>query len=316
MRAELFLNGKILGLRICCLINPSSGPDGGPSTDDIENLFQSHGVAPHIIELGKGDDISALTKSALSKKCDVIVAGGGDGTINAVASALVGNSQVKFGVLPLGTLNHFAKDLQIPTDIAKAVEIVVAGHDQAIDVGEVNGHIFVNNSSVGLYPSIVKLRESLQKSGFKKWPAAARASLQVLARFRLLRLNLGAEGLEKTNHKTALIFVGNNVYDVSFPTLGKRSSLQKGVISVMMPRASTRFGLLINFFSLVFKSPPKSDVLTFETTSLSIKHKRSFVKVAVDGEVIMLKSPLNYRIRPQSLNVIVPFVDATKSNSE
>jgi diacylglycerol kinase family enzyme len=303
-------------LRICCLINPRSGPSETPSPEHIKKLFHSHGVEPYIIELQKGDDISALTKSAIQKKYSIIVAGGGDGTINAIASTLVGVSGVKLGVLPLGTLNHFAKDLKIPTDIAKAVEIIIAGHVQSIDIGEVNGHIFLNNSSVGLYPSIVKLRESLQKTGLSKWPAAARASLRVLMKFHLLRLKLSAAGLDKTDHKTALLFVGNNSYDMSFPTLGTRSTLQSGVMGVMMPRASTRLGLLYNFFSLVFKVQPKSDVLTFETTSLSIKTKRSFVKVALDGEVTMLKSPLNYRIRPKSLRVIVPLADSAKGKIE
>jgi diacylglycerol kinase family enzyme len=302
-------------LKICCLINPRSGPSGTPSIADIEKLFQSHGITPRITELHKGDDIYALTQSAVQQKYGIIVAGGGDGTVNAVASALVGVSKVKFGILPLGTLNHFAKDMKIPTDIAKAIENIVGGHVQSIDVGQVNGHIFVNNSSVGLYPSIVKLRESLQKTGLSKWPAAARASLKVLFRFRLLRLNIGAAGLEKAEHKTALLFVGNNSYDMSFPTLGARPSLQQGVMGVMMPRASTRIGLLYNFFSLVFKAQPKSDVLTFETTSLLVKTKRSFVKVAVDGEVIMLKSPLNYVIRPKSLQVIVPFADDAKDKN-
>jgi diacylglycerol kinase family enzyme len=302
-------------LKICCLINPRSGPSESPSPEQIKKLFQSHGVAPHIIGLQEGDDISALTKSAIQQKYNVIVAGGGDGTINAVASALVGVSKVKFGVLPLGTLNHFAKDMKIPRDIAKAIETIVAGHVESIDVGEVNGHVFVNNSSIGIYPSIVKLRESLQKTGLSKWPAAARASLKVLIRFRLLRLNIGAAGLETVEHKTALLFVGNNSYDMSFPTLGTRSTLQGGVMGVMMPRASTRLGLLYNFFSLVFRAAPKSDVLTFETTSLLVKTKRSFVKVAVDGEVIMLKSPLNYLIRPKSLQVIVPFADEVKGKS-
>lgn len=302
-------------MKICCLINPRSGPSGRPSIEEIEKLFESHGLAPRIIELQKGDDISALTKSALQQKCSIIVAGGGDGTINAVASALVGVKAVKFGVLPLGTLNHFAKDMKIPTDIAKAIDTIVAGHVQSIDVGEVNGHIFVNNSSVGLYPSIVKLRESLQKTGLSKWPAAARATARVFTRFRLLRLNLDAAGMEKTDHKTALLFVGNNVYDVSFPTLGTRSTLQHGVMGIMMPRASTRLGLLYNFFSLVFKAKTKSDVMTFETTSLSIKTKRGMVKVAVDGEVINLQSPLNYRIRPKSLKVIVPFTGEAKATS-
>lgn len=315
LSAKAGFEGETRQLRICCLINPRSGPSETPAAEQIEKLFQSHGIAPHIVQLRKGDDIGALTKSAVQENYDIIVAGGGDGTINAVASALVGVSSIKLGVLPLGTLNHFAKDLQIPTDIAKAIENIVAGHVQSIDVGEVNGHIFLNNSSVGLYPSIVKLRESLQQTGLSKWPAAARASLQVFLKFRLLRLKLGAAELIRTEYKTALLFVGNNVYDVSFPTLGTRSTLQRGVMGVMMPHASTRLGLLYNFFALVFKTQPKSEVLTFETTSLSVKTKRSFVKVAVDGEVIMLQSPLNYRIRPKSLSVIVPFTNGAKGKS-
>ena len=91
------------------------------------------------------------------------MAAGGDGTINSVASAVVG-SEKSLGVLPFGTMNHFAKDLHIPLDLEGAVNTIVAGHKTKVDVGEVNGRIFLNNSSLGLYPSIVRERQKQRDS--------------------------------------------------------------------------------------------------------------------------------------------------------
>src|SRR5581483_6186931 len=129
-------------------------------------------------------------------KPPVIVAAGGDGTLNAVASALVG-TDIALGVLPMGTLNHFAKDLKIPLDVAHAARAIAEGHTKTVDVGVVNGRIFVNNSSLGLYPHIVRARELKQhRPGWGKWTALVWATWLVLRRSPFLRLRLCLERAE------------------------------------------------------------------------------------------------------------------------
>lgn len=295
-------------MRVCCLINGRSGTAGGTPEERIQKLFATHAITPKIIKIQEGMSIASLAEDAIAQNYDVIVAGGGDGTINAVASAIVGNSAIKFGIIPLGTLNHFAGALGIPFEIKKAVEIIVAGHVKAIDVGDVNGRIFVNNSSLGLYPAIVKLRERLQKSGHKKWPAAVWAAFRIFIRFRRLHFELVLATGATMSLSTAVLFVGNNAYDMSLPNPGARSSLDEGHICVMMPTSSTRWGLLSSFFAMLTGREQPGDVVTLDATELTVTSNRKILKVAVDGEVLSLSPPLTYRSLSKSLRVIVPIV--------
>jgi diacylglycerol kinase family enzyme len=298
--------GESSKLRICCIINDRSGTATESPKQVVEKLFAKYAITPEILEIRDGNSITSLAKGAVQQNYNIIVAGGGDGTINAVASALVGNSAIKFGIIPMGTLNHFAGALGIPTDLEKAVEIIVAGHVRAVDVSEVNRQISVNNSSLGIYPAIVRLRENLQMSGHSKWPAAIWASLKIFTRFRRLRLELIPVTRPALNRDTSMLFVGNNTYDMSIPNLGTRSSLEGGQIWVMMPNASTRWNLLKTILTMLFGNEITSDVLTFGATELIVLSSSRFIKVAIDGEVIQLQPPLKYRTRPKSLQVIVP----------
>jgi diacylglycerol kinase family enzyme len=99
----------------------------------------------------------AAARAVADPTCAVVVAGGGDGTVNAVAGVLAGTEK-PLGVLPLGTLNHFAKDLGIPHEVERAVQLLGTGAPRRVDVAEVNGRVFVNNSSIGVYPLAVRER--------------------------------------------------------------------------------------------------------------------------------------------------------------
>ncbi len=123
-----------------------------------------------------------MAKKAIAGEAEIIVAGGGDGTVSAVAS-VVCKTDKTLGVLPLGTLNNFSKDLGIPQNIEDAVKIIAGNKVKTIDVGEVNGRIFINNSSIGLYPHIVKRREAQQRLGYGKWRSAFWAALKILKTF-------------------------------------------------------------------------------------------------------------------------------------
>ncbi len=170
---------------------------------------------------------------------DAVVAGGGDGTVSCAAGPLAGTGR-PLGILPLGTLNHLARDAGIPGDIEEAAAVIAAGHRRAIDVAEVNGRVFVNNSSVGLYPDMVRLREAQQeRTGRSKRLAMLSAGLASLRSFRRHRLWISAPGLEAPV-RTPLLFVGNNRYQVNLLALGRRERLDEGVLCLYAIRARGR----------------------------------------------------------------------------
>ncbi len=302
-------------MRIFCIINDRAGTAETFSKVAIEERFLENGVKIDIAEPSDANSISELVKDAIQKNYDVIVAGGGDGTVNSVVSEIIGNSAIKLGILPMGTLNHFARDLGIPLDLEGAVETIVKSYVKSVDVGEVNGRIFINNSGLGLYPGMVRIREGLQKSGHRKFLAAIWASLRIFARFRLLGLELHPPGGAVVKRDTPMLFVGNNPYDTSLTTIGARSSLDLGLLWVVMPMVTSRWALIRSLWAILSGSRKTGDLYTIHGDHLTVASRRRVLKVAVDGEVLQLKPPLNYRIRPKSLQVIVPATKATDSKS-
>ena len=181
-------------VQIEVIMNASSGAhDKEVVRSRLVELFAASGIEARISLARTGAEVFDLAQRAARNGADTIVAAGGDGTINSVASAVVG-SEKSLGVLPFGTLNHFAKDLHIPLDLEGAVNTIVAGHKTQVDVGEVNGRVFLNNSSLGLYPSIVRERQKQQRLGWGKWPAYVWAALAVLRRYLFLNIRLIVDG--------------------------------------------------------------------------------------------------------------------------
>lgn len=262
-----------------------------------------------ISAVGSGDEIRTAVQRALDAGCETVVAGGGDGTLNAVASELLKSErgQPTFGALPLGTLNHFAKDLGLPLDPLAALEVVADGHSTLVDVGEVNGHCFLNNSSIGLYVDIVRDRERQQtRLGRGKWPAFTWALVGALRRFPFLTVALAANG-RAVEHRTPLVFIGNNVYRAEGLQIGERDSLQGGVLSVYLTERAGRLRLLaLGLRALAGRVRQERDFLAFTTTGLRIDTRHRLIGVALDGETLRLATPLEYRSRPGALRVLVP----------
>ena len=276
----------------------------------LRELFANSGVVAHIT-LASGSDLSALAEQAVRDEHTIVVAGGGDGTINAVASALVG-TDVALGVLPLGTLNHFAKDLKIPLELEQAVANVFSGERVSVDVGEVNGRVFLNNSSIGIYPWFVQQRDDLQSRGYGKWMASLPAMLAVAKRRSRLYVRLLVDERHERARETPFAFVGNNKYEIAGVRLGERTQLDSGQLWVCRaPRVGLMKlpGLLLK--SLAGFEPRELD--TLETREVWIETPSKRVSVAIDGEVTELDSPLHYVNRPRALNVIVPVRDAAAS---
>jgi diacylglycerol kinase family enzyme len=245
-------------------------------------------------------------RDAVASNADIVVLGGGDGTLSSGALAMVGGAK-PLGVLPLGTLNHFAKDAGIPVDLDAAVETIRAGHVMDVDVGEVNGRIFLNNSSIGLYPIAVEEREELRhRTGGGKWPAMLRASADVFRRFPLLEVTLPMAG-RPIRLATPFVFVGNNRYEMSLLTLGTRSSLQGGELSVYIPRNGGRLGLLqLALRALLGRLDQERDFHSTAVSSIEIRTRRRSLCVSLDGEVAQMTSPIRFLIRPRALRVLAP----------
>jgi diacylglycerol kinase family enzyme len=295
------------------IINATSGADDKESARArLAELFAERGLDARITLARSGEEIVELAeRAALCEDCETVIAGGGDGTINAVASVLVGTRK-RLGVLPLGTLNHFAKDLKIPLDLDDAAGNIFDAHVARVDVGEVNGRIFLNNSSLGLYPSIVRQREKQQERlGRGKWPAFIWASLSVLRRYPFLTVRLSTDR-EELVRRTPFVFVGNNEYEMESFNVGARSCLDAGHLSLYTSQRTGRLGLLRFAVRALFGGLRKEkDFDALCTKEVWIETRRTRLRVATDGEVTVMNTPLHYRVLPGALNIIVPLPATT-----
>jgi diacylglycerol kinase family enzyme len=292
--------------KIAVLLNIAAGKaETGPRPEEIKEAFGDFRIEPRIWTSRSGADLSQAAKEALSLDYPIIVAAGGDGTVSRVAGILAGTDSA-LGLLPTGTLNHFARDLNLPLDLREAVEIIAAGYTAAIDVGKVNDRIFINNASIGIYPALLRYRERLQKRGLSKWPAFASAVLAVLVKPPpLLRVRLQV-AQEKMEAQTTLLLVGNNEYEMSGWQIGSRQRLDAGTLSLYFTGRTTKSGLTGLLFRTFLDIPPKeADFVGHCTREVWIDTDRKVLKAGLDGELVDLTTPLHFRIQPGSLKVVV-----------
>lgn len=283
-----------------------TGSNGESPAKVIERHFTNAGVNARILQPSASHDLARLARDSASDSDDIIVAAGGDGTISAVAAELVGTNKT-VGVLPTGTLNHFAKDLRIPLDLEAAVRTTTEGRVASVDAAEVNGRIFINNSSLGLYPQIVSQREQQQERlGRGKWPAFVWAALQALRRFPFLDLRITMEG-KQLARRTAFLFVGNNEYQIAGFNLGARQCIDRGNLGLYLTHRTGRFGLFrLGLHALFGRVDQAKDFEAFCVKEARIETRKRRLLVACDGEVEWMQTPLHYRSRPNALRVLVP----------
>ncbi len=292
--------------RLIVIVNAGSGTGSDPAlAERLKTLFRESGADAEI-RVVQGADIDATVKAAVATRPEVIVAAGGDGTVSAVSAALV-DSEIALGVLPLGTLNHFAKDLGMPLDVAAAAAVVACGPIGRVDVGEVNGRVFVNNSSLGLYPDIVRDRERQQRRlGRGKWPALLWATLAALRRYPFLAVRLSVDGSEDV-YRTPFVFLGNNEYRMEGFAIGERDRLDDGLLSLYIAQRPGRARLFqLAIHALFGKLRQARDFRVFRATEIVVESKHRRLRVATDGEVTLMTPPLRYRVRPASLRVVRP----------
>ena len=296
-------------MRLRVIVNRGGGTleaDGGETAQaEIRDAFASAGVDADVRMTDPGRIGNAFDEAATAAGLDAVVAAGGDGTVSCAAARLAGGER-PLGILPLGTLNHFARDAGIPAGLPEAAAAIAAGHVREVDLGEVNGHVFVNNSAIGLYPRMVRTREEQQRFGRSRRLAMLLASLNALRRFSRHRLTISISGLEAPI-ETPLLFVGNNRYETSLLTLGRRRALDRGELCLYAPLVRSRLRFLGLGLRGVLGFTRQRDFIALDgVTEAEVHSRRPSLAVSADGETLRIETPLRYRIRPGVLKLIVP----------
>lgn len=300
---------------VTCILNAAAGSGEMPAArEQLGRLFAGFGITARIIIAQSADELTLHVRQAIGSARPV-VAGGGDGTVSAVASMLAGTGAV-LGVLPLGTCNHFAKDLGIPLDLAGAVQTILTGRVRTVDMGDVNGQLFLNNSSLGVYPQLVRGRIAEQHRGHRKWIALAMAAAAALRHPSPVLVHLQSGGLpsdwlqtdgaQALARRTPMLFVGNNCYSLAGPRAGRRARLDAGQLWVCTTRQAGNCRLLGLAVRALAGHLRPHDLETQDTAEFWVETQRQQIEVAWDGEVTAMASPLHYRIRPGALRVMAP----------
>ena len=289
------------------LLNHSAGTCRGDGLRErIADVLSSHGVSPEFLPSRSGAELSQMAVEAGQSSAEMVVAGGGDGTISTVAAALADTGKT-LGILPLGTLNHFAKDLKIPLKLEEAVANLVEGRTVRVDVGEVNGRVFVNNSSIGLYPEIVLRREKERQAYNRgKWHAMLRAFIGALREYQYVHVHVRKEE-EAFRRTTPFVFVGNNQYNLDSFGITGRETLTGGSLCFWLARRTRPLGILrLGIRAILGQLRGARDFEAHCGAEFQVTPHRKRVRVALDGETVVMKAPLHYRSRPGALQVRVP----------
>ena len=297
---------KELG-NITCILNGAS-VHAEAARALIARISSELGTQPRVIVTRSGDELVSLAKSAVSEKNARVAAGGGDGTVNAVAGVVAG-TDTALGVLPMGTLNHFAKDAGIPLDLEESVRNFFTGQIARVDVGEVNGRVFVNNSGIGVYPHLVREREAQQRHGHPKPVAFVIAVGAVLRRYSRLRVKLHMSEADALARLTPFLFVGNNKYEVAGLEVGRRMSLTSGRLWVCTAPRAGRRNLIGMAWRTLTGRVSDHELNAIEVEEIWVEAATPRINVSTDGEVSLMATPLHYRIRPGALRVVLPASD-------
>jgi YegS/Rv2252/BmrU family lipid kinase len=287
-------------------VNASSGWDAKQDAPEkLKRWFADSGIDAHVEYVAKGVNLAEKARQAVADGNNIVVAGGGDGTLSATASALAG-TDVAFGVLPVGTLNHFARDLGLPLDLEQAAKIVCQGTTADVDIAEVNGKTFLNNAIIGLYPIFRFLRAEQERKGMPRKLALLWAAIGVFRRMPSFTLSFLVGG-EKIVSRTPYVLIANNEHAMQGWQLGARTCLCEGKLWIYVMRGHGRLGLLRMLLKLAlgrFDAREHFDIFSAEELYVETRSKR--IGVALDGEVHIMETPLRFRILPRSLRVIVP----------
>ncbi|HYR29494.1 MAG TPA: diacylglycerol kinase family protein [Thermoanaerobaculia bacterium] len=291
-------------MKATLFLNRSSGAK--LTGDDVAALAaaaRESGV--EIIELSREIDCSQVIRDRVSLGTSLFIAAGGDGTVHHVMQAVV-NTGSEFGVIPTGTYNHFARDLGIPLEWPKALEVALTGERRQIDTARINDRYFVNNVSIGLYPEVVVLREERGRD-YPRWKARLFALYTVLRRYPHVTIAVEADNRREVL-RTHVFMVSNNSYDLGRVGIeAPRERLTGGHLSVYWLPHVSRWALtryISRYLAGRVRTIP--GFRSFRTLQMKVQSTRREINVGIDGEVFAMQPPLVITTVPQSLTVRVP----------
>jgi diacylglycerol kinase family enzyme len=299
--------------RVAVVWNTGAGWDEGEQeAEQVREALRELDPDLHFERVNRGESIADLCSSCVNDHdADVLVAAGGDGTINAVAAEALKLDKA-LGVIPAGTLNHFARDLEVSLEPAVAARQLRDGREIQVDVGVVNGRPFLNNSVLGVYPVYRSARKSIESHGFGstrvgRFFAVVGGILRVF--WRLPHFTLRFRGEDGTSRcmKTAFVLIANNQHELEDWRIGHRTAIDRGELWVYVLRKCSRWSVLRYVLKFLMKRFSQKEAFeVFRMRELSIEGRRPTIRVGVDGEVIRMKTPLEYTLLPKALRVIAP----------
>jgi len=290
----------VAGKRALMIVNPRARRGSAP-IDAAKAIFEKAGLDLEIASPSDGENASELI-SRRADHVDFAIVGGGDGTLNAAAAGLV-YTGLPLGVLPLGTANDFARTLGIPQDPVQAAELIVAGKQSLIDVGEVNGHLFFNVASIGFS---AELAGELTEHAKKRWGTLGYAivAARILLRSRLFTAFVDHDGTTE-KIRTMQVSVGNGRHYGGGMTVEENATADDGWLDLYSLEVDHWWRLLRLLPSLRRGTHGQwDDVRAFKTTEVTIRTSRPR-PVNTDGELTTY-TPAHFRIRPKSVRVFVP----------
>ncbi|MDW4497223.1 diacylglycerol kinase family protein [Sulfitobacter sp. D35] len=295
------------------MINPKSGRRRGEANlDDIGRLFEANGMDVTFSRLTKGSDVEAAAREAVAAGYDCVVSAGGDGTMSGVASALK-NTGVAMGILPLGTFNYFARSLGVPEDLEGAVANIARGIRRRIAVGTINDRVFLNNASLGIYPEVLRTRETTYTRWGRSRIAAYWSVLLTLLRFpKPLRLKITA-GSDAFTVRTPLAFVVSNAFQLEQLGLEGADCIRNGQMALLLAPDCKRSGLFLRGLALALGVAQKNrDFRLVCVDPMEIASTRKRLLIARDGERAGMERPFRFQLHSDALTVIAPAETASK----
>lgn len=284
--------------------------------EQIMTIFTQHDFEIQVFELSVEDNFDDFMQQVLVRHHGddhgVVVAAGGDGTLNAVASKLK-YTDIPMGILPLGTFNNVARVLNIPQDLLQAAEVIATGTPKNVHLGTINDRIYLNNASLGLYPLFIQKREQYNQRLGRHTLNAYTSGLDVLIRdHKELKLSLTVDG-QVYPVKTSLVFFGNNKLQLQEMNLNIAECAEEGHVAGIVVAKSDKLSLFRMLFQLIKGDLEHAkDVYSFAADQVVVDSKSKTLTVAVDGEIEELKTPLTLAVAKNALSIMVP-VDATSS---
>lgn len=306
--------------RVSLILNRHAGQqlvNGEQLVTQLTDYFIQHGCE---VQLYQPDDADAFTQAiehALQQQAaqpGVLVAAGGDGTLNAVAHRLWQAMQrmpalhtVALGIIPLGTFNYVARALQIPLDPLHAAAVIVQGQPRLIHIGRVNQYIYLNNAAMGLYTHLIQQRErDNRRFGRYRWVAALSGLTVLLKQHHRLKLRMLVDS-QSSALLTSMVFFGNNQLQLSDFKLNLAECAAQGKLAGFAMQNVSRWqilGLLASLQVGRFEQAPA--VQCYCADQIQIDTGRPQVKLAIDGEIVSVKPPLQFSVAKHALKIMVP----------